>query len=116
MCNAYFQCAHGHQYPDQFCPDGLLFNGEVCDHPQNVTCPINENESCTSGERIWYGDSEIAIASTDAGEWPNSQLGRVFDSNPNTFWHSCPKAQERTKTITIDFLVRNSIMGLYHMI
>ena len=42
MCNAYYQCAHGHQFPDQFCPDDLLFNGEVCDQPENVTCPILE--------------------------------------------------------------------------
>ena len=69
MCNAYYQCANGHQYPDQFCPGDLLFNGEVCDHPQNVTCPITENESCSSEERIWYGDSEIAKVSTDAGKW-----------------------------------------------
>ena len=42
MCNAYYQCAHGHQFPDQFCPDDLLFNGEVCDQPENVTCPTVE--------------------------------------------------------------------------
>ena len=42
MCNAYYHCAHGHRFPDQFCPDNLLFNGEVCDHPENVTCPKAE--------------------------------------------------------------------------
>jgi len=118
MCNAYYQCAHGHQYPDQFCPDDLLFNGEVCDHPQNVTCPITENESCSSGERIWYGDSESAIVSNDAGIWDgkkNFELSNMFDSDATTSWHSAKEARTRTKTITVDFLVRNSIMRLYHM-
>ena len=43
MCNAYYQCAHGHRFPDQFCPGNLLFNGEVCDYPENVTCPNVES-------------------------------------------------------------------------
>ena len=117
MCNAYHQCSNGHQYPDQFCPDDLLFNGEVCDHPQNVSCPITENESCFSEERIWYGDSEIAIVSTDAGKWDpvnptsnhNFELSNMFDSDAKTSWHSANETQSRTKTITIDFLVRNII-------
>merc|ERR1719374_373341 len=28
--------------PDQFCPDDLMFNGEVCDIAENVTCPTVE--------------------------------------------------------------------------
>jgi len=130
MCNAYYQCANGHQYPDQFCPGDLLFNGEVCDHPQNVTCldaptepptdpptetpcPITENEPCSSGERIWYGDSEIAMVSTDAGIWDpvkpnrNFELSNMFDKDATTSWHSAEENQRRTKTITLDFLVRN---------
>ena len=113
MCNAYYQCANGHQYPDQFCPGDLLFNGEVCDHPQNVTCPITEEESCSSEERIWYGDSEIAMVSTDAGIWDpvkpnrNFELSNMFDKDATTSWHSAEENQRRTKTITLDFLVRN---------
>merc|ERR1719476_283906 len=45
LCNAYYQCAHGHQFPDQFCPDDLLFNGEVCDQHENVTCPTVEYDA-----------------------------------------------------------------------
>merc|ERR1712235_155742 len=45
LCNAYYQCANGHQFPDQFCPDDLLFNGEVCDQPENVTCPTVEYDA-----------------------------------------------------------------------
>ena len=33
QCDAYFMCANGFQFPDQYCPDGLMFNGEVCDWP-----------------------------------------------------------------------------------
>ena len=44
MCNAFYQCAHGHRFPDQYCPDNLLFNGKVCDYPENVKCPNVEYE------------------------------------------------------------------------
>ena len=37
-CNAFFQCANGIQFENQYCPEGLLFNGEVCDWPNNVEC------------------------------------------------------------------------------
>ena len=35
-------CANGFQFPDQYCPDGLMFNGEVCDWPENVECGCND--------------------------------------------------------------------------
>jgi len=44
------------------------------------------NESCSSGESIWYGDSEIAIASTDAGEWPNAQLWKMSSKSRTHGW------------------------------
>ena len=37
-CTGFYQCAHGHRYPNQYCPGDLLFNGQVCDWPQNVSC------------------------------------------------------------------------------
>ena len=37
-CTGFYQCAHGHRYPNQYCPGDLLFNGQVCDWPQNVNC------------------------------------------------------------------------------
>merc|ERR1711953_58592 len=39
-CDAYYQCSHGHRWPDQPCPSGLLFNADllVCDWPENVDC------------------------------------------------------------------------------
>merc|ERR1712154_48345 len=56
-CNAYYQCAHDHRYPTQFCPDNLLFNSDllVCDWPQNV--------NCTSG-----GSAEATTTTTAAPE------------------------------------------------
>ena len=46
-CNLYYQCDHGHRFPDQECPEGLLFNSEllVCDWPANVVCPEVPDES-----------------------------------------------------------------------
>ena len=40
-CDKYYMCDYGHRWPDQQCPDGLLFNSEklTCDFPNNVTCP-----------------------------------------------------------------------------
>ena len=38
MCDAYFYCNNGTQSADQFCPEGLLFNGETCDYSHNVDC------------------------------------------------------------------------------
>ena len=37
-------CANGFQFPDQYCSDGLMFNGEVCDWPENVECGNSEND------------------------------------------------------------------------
>ena len=38
-CNAFYQCAYGERFPNQYCPDGLVFNGvDQCDYPQNVDC------------------------------------------------------------------------------
>merc|ERR1712136_726438 len=36
------QCADGHRFPNQFCPAGLMFNGQVCDWPENVDCGAEE--------------------------------------------------------------------------
>ena len=44
-CNAYYQCANGIQFENQYCPEGLLFNGEVCDWPDNVDCGTAEPEA-----------------------------------------------------------------------
>jgi len=56
-CNQFYQCANGHRYEDQSCPDGLFFNSDkdYCDYPDNVTCPEPEpeapaEEKCKRGE------------------------------------------------------------------
>jgi len=45
-CDKYYQCDHGHRWPDQDCPEGLLFNADllVCDWPENVSCPVVEED------------------------------------------------------------------------
>ena len=37
-CDQFYQCANGHRFPNQLCPAGLMFNGQVCDWPENVDC------------------------------------------------------------------------------
>ena len=81
---------------------------------------LEETESCSPEERIWYGDSKIAMVSTDAGKWeenPNAnfELSNMFDSDPKTSWHSAKENRERTKTITVDFQVRNYEAISYHI-
>jgi len=43
-CAQFYQCANGHQYPMQECPEGLLFNAEeeYCDWPENVDCSVSK--------------------------------------------------------------------------
>ena len=84
----------------------------------SLTETLEETESCSPEERIWYGETEIATISNDAGIWDgkkNFELSNMFDSDATTSWYSAKEARTRTKTITVDFLVRNSIMRLYHM-
>ena len=68
---------------------------------------LEETESCSPEERIWYGETEIATASNDAGIWDgNFVLSNMFDSDATTSWHSANINVGRIKIITIDFLVR----------
>ena len=55
MCNAYFYCNNGTQSTDQFCPEGLLFNGETCDFSHNVKCEAE----CEYGKRIKWWNSNL---------------------------------------------------------
>ena len=51
-CDTFYQCNAGHQYEDQQCPDGLMYNAEAeyCDWPENVTCP-EPPMKCKKGDR-----------------------------------------------------------------
>ena len=70
---------------------------------------LEETESCSPEERIWYGETEIATASNDAGIWDgNFVLSNMFDSDATTSWHSANINVGRIKIITIDFLVRTN--------
>jgi len=39
-CKQFFQCSKGAAAKLQNCPNGLLFNGKICDWPYNVNCRI----------------------------------------------------------------------------
>ena len=68
---------------------------------------LNETESCSPEERIWYGETEVATISNDAGIWNSvTELSNIFDDDATTSWHSAAVNEDKTKIITIDFLVR----------
>ena len=70
---------------------------------------LEETESCSPEERIWYGETKIATVSNDAGIWDgNFVLSNMFDSDATTSWHSAYINVGRIKIITIDFLVRTN--------
>ena len=75
-----------------------------------VVSSWTENESCSGEEKLWYGESELATYSSDAGDWSGDfPVSNMFDNNADSLWHSDDLT--RTKTITIDFKVRSFI---YH--
>merc|ERR1712136_327765 len=47
-CDSYYQCANGHRYEDQKCPDNLLFNPQTlkCDYPSAVECQTLSYKKC----------------------------------------------------------------------
>ena len=47
-CDSFYQCANGHRYEDQKCPDNLLFNARTlkCDYPFAVECPKFAYKKC----------------------------------------------------------------------
>ena len=68
---------------------------------------LNETESCSPEERIWYGETEVATITNDAGIWNSvTELSNIFDDDATTSWHSAAVNEDKTKIITIDFLVR----------
>ena len=77
-------------------------------------CPART--CCSGDEKLWYGESELATYSSDAGNWSGAYpVSNTFDNNKNTIWHS--DALTRTKTITVDFKVRTFIpYTLYFLI
>merc|ERR1712055_677264 len=57
-CNKFYQCANGHRYEDQECPEGLVFNAEqeYCDYPENVQCK-EPAKKCERGD-VYPHDSD----------------------------------------------------------
>merc|ERR1712227_737922 len=66
-CDSYYQCANGHRYEDQKCPDNLLFNPKTlkCDYPSAVDCPTVSYKKCfykcrKNGGRVFSCKKECA--------------------------------------------------------
>ena len=78
-----------------------------CETGVSLDEPLIETESCSPEESIWYGDSELATISNDAGIWNDDyEFLNIFDEDASTIWHSAWGSMGREKIITIDFAVR----------
>merc|ERR1712126_735788 len=75
-CAQFYQCANGHQYPIQECPEGLLYNAEkeYCDWPENVDCSVSKwscFKDCVGGK--WWNPMVRHKC------WKNCSKGKVID-------------------------------------
>ena len=108
MCNAYFYCNNGTQSAEEFCPEGLLFNGKTCDFSHRVQCQAE----CDYGESIQWqyffrngtltviSDGDLQVWHGDEGTWetyggfkPANETNlredfNMFDDDFETYWHS----------------------------
>ena len=54
---------------------------------------------------IWHGDTKQAFIVNNASNWPGYELWKMFDSDPNTSWHSQRGMLNKLKMIGIHFKV-----------
>ena len=56
---------------------------------------------------IWNGNIDIAQVVNSAGQWSSSYSpAKMFDSNPNSCWHSARNRNNELKIIGVQFKVR----------
>ena len=60
---------------------------------------------------VWYGESDIATLTNNAGEWPpagsiNYVIGNMFDDDASTFWHNGKDDWNMPKSLVIEFKER----------
>ena len=60
---------------------------------------------------VWYGESDIATLTNNAGEWPpagsiNYVIGNMFDDDASTLWHSGEDNRIMPKPLVIEFKER----------
>ena len=77
-CAQFYQCANGHQYPIQECPEGLLYNAEkeYCDWPENVDCSVSKwscFKDCVGGK--WWNPMVRHKC------WKNCSKGKMIDTD-----------------------------------
>ena len=90
------------------CGSGIETRSRIClfNDASNEESLVDER-SCSFAENIWYGESELATISNDAGIWEGDfELSNIFDNDASTSWHSGYASMRREKIITIDFHVR----------
>merc|ERR1711957_181099 len=80
-CNSFYQCANGHQYEDQECPEGLMYNSdkEYCDYPDNVDCRRTDWNCYTScvGDKWWSMVTAAKCSSRCYGKSVNTEAAQV---------------------------------------
>ena len=77
-CAQFYQCANGHQYPMQECPEGLLYNAEkeYCDWPENVDCSVSKwscFKDCVGGK--WWNPMIRHKC------WRNCRKGKMIETD-----------------------------------
>ena len=77
-CAQFYQCANGHQYPMQECPEGLLYNAEkeYCDWPENVDCSVSKwscFKECVGGK--WWNPMIRHKC------WRNCRKGKMIETD-----------------------------------
>ena len=56
--------------------------------------------------KIWNGEKDTAILTNEAGEWSSTYTtSKMFDSNPQTCWHSARAQGKNLKIIGVHFNV-----------
>ena len=55
---------------------------------------------------VWHGEEDIATTTTDAGQHEGTTprlLSHMFDSDPNSFWHSTDDTVGELKSVSTVF-------------
>merc|ERR1711868_28395 len=86
-CNKFYQCANGHRWPDQKCPEPLLFSSvtDQCEHPRDVLSErddCGDIEYCEDGIYPIPGDCSGFFMCSNGIQWENQYCPDELFSNP----------------------------------
>ena len=65
-----------------------------------------QDKQSSIDNKIWHGDQDTAILTNEAGEWSSVYaISKMFDSNPQSCWHSGKDRADSLKIIAVHFKV-----------